>query len=311
MIRVNGRMNKYVQEGYNYGIDYCQQGKVADYIPELAKGKKEQLGICITDLEGNQYFTGDVQVKFTIQSIAKVVILATAIADSGFETVFSRVGMEPTGDPFNSIVRLESLKRIPQNPMINAGAISTITCVTGKNLEERFLKVLNLARKLFHNPELDYDANVYLSELGTANRNRALAYMMKSNGVFDGDVEEHLKVYFKCCSILATCKEISYFGAVLANKGVCPITKEMLIEPLTVKVLRSLMGTCGMYDASGEFALKVGIPSKSGVGGGIVSAVPQKMGIGVFGPALDARGNSIAGIKALEYIGKELDLNIF
>ena len=304
-------MKQYVEEAYTHASQYTEYGKVANYIPELAKGRQDDLGICITNLKGEQFHAGDVDVRFTIQSISKVIILAAAIADSGADRVFTRVGMEPTGDPFNSIVRLETMTRIPQNPMINAGAIATTTCVCGADVEERFMKVLQLAGKLFANPNVTYDANVYESEQRTGDRNRALAYMMKSNGVYGGDVEEHLKVYFKCCSITANCDEISCFGAVLANKGICPRTGEQIIESHTVKVLRSLMATCGMYDASGEFGLKVGIPSKSGVGGGIVSAVPGKMGIGVFGPALDRKGNSVAGMKALEYLGKELKLNIF
>ena len=304
-------MKQYVEEAYNHASQYTEYGKVANYIPELAKGRQDDLGICITTLDGERFSTGDVDVRFTIQSISKVIILAAAIADSGSDRVFTRVGMEPTGDPFNSIVRLETMTRIPQNPMINAGAIATTTCICGADVAERFSKVLKLAGKLFANPNVTYDANVYESEQRTGDRNRALAYMMKSNGVYGGDVEEHLKVYFKCCSITANCDEISYFGAVLANKGICPRTGEQIIEAHTVKVLRSLMATCGMYDASGEFALKVGIPSKSGVGGGIVSIMPKYYIVSVWSPKLNLKGNSYLGMKFLEEFTTATEDSIF
>ncbi|MEG3030522.1 MAG: glutaminase A, partial [Oscillospiraceae bacterium] len=221
------------------------------------------------------------------------------------------VGMEPTGDAFNSIVRLESAADKPMNPMINAGAIAVVSCIEGADAQARFSKILNLARKLLDSPNLNYDENVYLSESKTGDKNRALAYMMKSNGVIGGDVGEHLEVYFKACSLLVTCEELSYFAAVLANNGVCPRTKVCLIQPFVVKVIRSLMTTCGLYDASGEYALRVGIPSKSGVGGGIIGAVPSRMGIAVFSPGLDQKGNSFCGIKAMEYLSQVLDLSIF
>lgn len=305
-------MKKILQEAYTYAKQWIGQGKVADYIPELAKADSNHLSICITDLSGYTQCVGHSKVHFTIQSIAKIIILATALRSVGFDEVFNRVGMEPTGDPFNSIVRLETMHSYkPFNPMINAGAISVTSCIPGKNLEDRFERILYNARLLLGNQELSYDENVFRSESKTGGRNRALAYMMSDGKVLSGNVEEHLEIYFKACSLMATCEEISYFGSILANDGVSPRTGKMIIAPFEVKVIRSLMATCGMYDASGEFAISVGIPSKSGVGGGIMGAVPNRMGIGVFSPALDAKGNSCCGIKAMEFLSHALELSIF
>lgn len=305
-------MQEILQEAYTYAKQWIGQGKVANYIPELAKVDPAQLAICITDLNGCTRCAGDSKAHFTLQSISKVIILATGLKDAGFDEVFSRVGMEPTGDPYNSIVRLETMHSYkPLNPMINAGAISVTACIPGKSPEERFERILHNARLLLDNPELIYDEQVFHSESETGDRNRALAYMMKAGKVLPGKVEEHLAVYFKACSIMVTCEEISYLGAVLANNGVSPRTGKKLIGPFDVKIIRSLMSTCGMYDASGEFALRVGIPGKSGVGGGIMGAVPNRMGIGVYSPALDEKGNSYCGIKAMEFLSKALELSIF
>lgn len=225
-------MKKILQEAYTYAKQWMGQGKVADYIPELAKADLKHLSICITDLSGCTHCVGDSKVYFTIQSIAKIIILATALKSVGFDEVFIWVGMEPTGDSFNSIVRLETMhSHKPFNPMINAGAISVTSCIPGKNPEDKFERILYNARLLLGNPELSYDEHVFYSESKTGCRNRALAYMMNDGKVLLGNVEEHLEVYFKACSIMATCEEISYLGAVLANNGVSPRTGKMIIKP--------------------------------------------------------------------------------
>jgi glutaminase len=305
-------MQKILNDAYSYTKQWIGQGNVANYIPELAKADSYNLSICVTDLNGHTFSVGDSNVRFTLQSIAKIILLVTALKEVGFDEVFYRVGLEPTGDPFNSIVRLETMyTHKPLNPMINAGAIAVASCISGESSEERFEKILSNARLLLDNSELDYNKQVYQSENEHGGRNRALAYMMSADGVFSGNVEEHVDVYFKSCSIMATCEEISYFGAIIANDGVSPRTGKRLIGQLDVKLIRSLMCTCGMYDASGEYAFRVGIPSKSGVGGGIMAAVPNNLGIGVYSPALDAKGNSYCGIKAMEFLSKELNLSIF
>jgi glutaminase len=291
---------------------WTKEGKVASYIPELGKADPNLLGICVSTLEGEEFSEGNWDVKFTIQSISKVITLMLAILDNGRTNVFSRIGMEPTESGFNSIINLEtSHSHKPINPMINAGAIAVVSLVAGADSEERFSRILKFARKITGNPALDINEQVYLSEKSTGNRNRSLAYFMKSIGAIDGDVEDILDVYFKQCSIEVDCRDIARIGVMLANDGVLPWTGERIISREVARIVKTIMVTCGMYDASGEFAVHIGIPAKSGVGGGILASVPGRMGIGVFGPALDIKGNSIGGIKVLESLSNELDLSIF
>lgn len=291
---------------------YTEKGNVASYIPELQKADKNALGICVVTLDGEEYLAGDYDTKFTIQSISKVISLMLALIDNGRENVFSKVGMEPTAETFNSISNLETRNpHKPLNPMINSGAIATISMIMGKDSKEMIERILKFARKITGNPQLDINNDVYLSEKATGHRNRSLAYFMKSTGVIEQDVEEVLDVYFMQCSIEATCRDIARIGAMLANDGIIPWTGERVIPRNVARIVKTIMVTCGMYDASGEFAVNVGVPAKSGVGGGILAAVPGRMGIGVIGPALDSKGNSIGGIKVLEELSKELDLSIF
>ena len=305
-------LQQHIDNAYLHAAQWLGQGAPASYIPELAKADPHHLAVSVTDLAGHTLSAGDSTVAFTIQSIAKVIILITALAESGYGRVFERVGMEPTGDPFNSIVRLETMRsRRPLNPMINAGAISVTASIPGSTADERFARILDNARRLMNDPTLDFDPLVYRSESRTGDTNRAMAYMMRASGVIEGDVEAHLDVYFRACSILATSEKISRFAAVLANNGVDPESGARLVDALSVRVVRSLMCTCGMYDESGRYAIHVGVPSKSGVGGGILGVVPGRMGIGVFCPALDEKGNSLCGIRAMEYLSEKLKLSIF
>ena len=286
-------------------------GEVANYIPELDKAKKDALGICIYDIDGNEYCAGDCEEKFTIQSISKIITLMLAILDNGEEYVFSKVGMEPTGDPFNSIKKLEtSSRKRPYNPLINAGAIAVSSMIKGKDAREKFQRLLDFVRKISEDDTLDVNYKIYCGESETGNRNRAMGYFLKSQNIIEGNVEDALDVYFKQCSIEATAKNLARIGLFLARGGKTS-TGEQVINPRIATIVKTLMVTCGMYDSSGEFAVRVGIPSKSGVGGGIVSVVPGKMGIGVFGPSLDKRGNSVAGVAVLEELSKELNLTIF
>ena len=232
-------MQQIVNSSYCYAKSWLNEGEVADYIPELCKVDKDQFGVCITNLVGQTYGSGDFEQKFTVQSICKVILLITALKDVGFDAVFARVGMEPTGDKFNSIIRLETGSGKPLNPMINAGAIAVSSCLKGTNVEEKFEKVLAMANALFGKTDTEYDKSVFLSEQTTGDRNRALAYMMRSGGVFENNVDEILNVYFKSCSILASCKDISHMGAVLANEGRSPTTGKMIVDPFFVKVVLS------------------------------------------------------------------------
>lgn len=291
---------------------YGQKGKLASYIPALLKADINDLGIAIVNLDGNEYFAGNCDKKFTIQSISKIISLIIALQDNGIEDVLKKVDVEPTGEGFNSIVKLETTETgKPYNPMINAGAIATTSLIKGKTEEEKLKKLIDFIKKASNNPDITINEEVYISEKLTGDRNRALAYFMKSNGTLDGNVEEILDLYFRQCSIEANAKDLARIGAVLANDGIIPWSGEKLIDKQICKIVKSIMVTCGMYDASGEFAVKIGIPAKSGVGGGIVASVPKKMGIGVYGPSLDEKGNSIAGIKILEDLSLKLDLSIF
>ena len=291
---------------------WTKEGNVASYIPELSKADGEALGICVTTLDGEEFFAGDYETKFTIQSISKVVTLMLAIIDNGVDYVFSKIGMEPTEAAFNSIINLENNNhQKPLNPMINAGAIATVSLIRGDTAEEKFNRILKFTRKITGNPDIDINENVYASEKATGNRNRSLAYFMKSTGVIEGDVEDVLEVYFRQCSMEVNCRDIARIGAMLANAGVIISNNERVISREATRIIKTIMVTCGMYDASGNFAVHIGIPAKSGVGGGIMAAVPRRMGIGVIGPSLDEKGNSIGGIKVLEELSRELDLSIF
>lgn len=301
-------LNTLVEKNKVYG----KEGKVASYIPALSKANADDLGIYVVDSKGKEYYSGDYDKKFTMQSISKIVSLILAIRDNGRYNVFKKVDVEPTGMGFNSIVNLEaSDSGKPYNPMINAGAIVTTSLIDGRNVEEKLEKILDFMRAVTNNKYIEVNEEVYLSEKETGNRNRALAYFMKSTGVLEGNVEEILELYFKQCSIELTAKDLARFGAVLANDGVIPWTNEKIIPKEVCRIVKTIMVTCGMYDASGEFAVNVGIPAKSGVGGGIIATVPRKFGIGIYGPSLDEKGNSIAGLKLIKDFSNELDLSIF
>lgn len=291
---------------------YTKDGEVASYIPELAKANGDALGIYICNINGEEEFAGDFETKFTIQSISKIISLMVAILDNGCDYVFSKVGVNATSDAFNSIVNLEIKDpNKPLNPMINAGAISTVGLIEGKDSNEVFNKILKFTRMVTNNDDITINEEIYRSEKITGDRNRALTYFMKSTGVITKDVEEVLDAYFKQCSMEVTCRDIARIGAMLANDGVMPWSGKRAVPRHVAKIIKTIMVTCGMYDGSGDFAVNVGVPAKSGVGGGILAAVPGRMGIGVIGPSLDAKGNSVAGIKVLEDLSKELDLSIF
>ena len=293
--------------------EYTNDGQLASYIPALLRADKEHLGVCVVDIKNNdEFWAGESDVPFTIQSISKVVSLIIALNDNGRKNVFKKVNVEPTGMGFNSIVNLEIRNQDrPYNPMINAGAIVTTSLIFGKDQNHKLERILNFMRRATNNPSINIYEEVYLSEKATGDRNRSLAYFMKSNNILEGDVEEVLDLYFKQCSIEATAKDLARFAAVIANDGVTPWSNEVLISREICRIVKTIMVTCGMYDASGEFAVHVGVPAKSGVGGGILATVPRRYGIGIYGPALDKKGNSIGGIHILKDLSEELELSIF
>ena len=291
---------------------YTAQGHVATYIPELANADPDKFGICVMLEDGREYFAGDFSDKFTMQSVVKPLILLQALMDSGIDTVRSLVGVEATGKPFDAFnYSDQALTGAHINPMINTGAIALCTLIRGETYEEKFSRLLDLTRKLAENPDLDVDEAVYRSEKMTGNKNRALAYMLKAYGMISDPVEDILDCYFRACSILVNCRDLAKIAHIFANHGIHPETWEHVFPGEYAKYVNATLATCGMYDGSGEFALTVGFPAKSGVGGGIMGVVPRRMGIGVFAPALDKHGNSLAGVQALARFSQELDLSIY
>lgn len=291
---------------------YTKYGKLADYIPELTKANPDDFGIYIISNDKKHSKAGDYHKQFTIQSIVKPILLLQALIDNGIECVKSHVGVEATGKPFDAInYNDQSLLSENINPMVNMGAIALCTLIKGNTYDDKFNRLLELTRKLADNPDIELDQDVYLSEKRTGNKNRALAYLLKTYGMIQDDVEDVIDCYFKACSIKVCCEDLARIGLVLANHGKSPLTGETLFPIEYANYVNAILITCGMYDGSGEFAVKVGVPAKSGVGGGIMAVVPTRMGIGIFSPSLDKKGNSVAGIKALEQLSKELNLSIF
>ena len=294
---------------------FTKDGKLADYIPELLKADPSALGIYVMRPDGKRSWAGDCSQKFTIQSVVKPILLLLALMDNGIEVVRSHVGVEATGKPFDAINAINTNEKALYsehlNPMVNMGAILMCTLIHGDTYAEKFQRLLELTRKLADNPDIVVDEAVYRSEKATGSKNRALAYLLKTYGMLEGDVEEVLDCYFRACSIQVTCKDLARIGAVLANRGRAPGSDERLFPAKFAQYVNAILLTCGMYDGSGDFAVRVGIPAKSGVGGGIMAVVPTRMGIGIFGPALDKNGNSLAGIRLLEEFSHRMYLSIF
>jgi glutaminase len=288
----------------------CTDGQVASYIPELAKADPNCFGIAIATMDGQVFTVGDVGQPFTLQSISKVFTYGLALEDRGREVLLSKVGVEPTGDQFNSIIRLDENSKRPDNPMVNAGAIATTSLIQGSDMTDRLKRILAMFER-YVGHDLFIDMPMFLSERATGDRNRALAYLMRHFGMIDGDIDAALDLYFQQCSVMVNCSDLALMAATVANHGVHPISQQQAIQPQYVRDLLSVMYTCGMYDFSGEWAHRVGVPAKSGVSGGIIAVIPNRLGIAVFSPPLDERGNSVRGIKVCEALSQELDLHIF
>lgn len=286
-----------------------REGRVADYIPELAKADPGSFGISIATVDGQVYEVGDCQKQFTIQSISKPFVYGLALEDHGLEQVLAKVGVEPTGEAFNAIVLDEQSNR-PFNPMVNAGAIATADLVAGKDYPERVARMLAMFGR-YCGREIYLDNSVFMSERLTGHRNRAIGHLMLNFGMVGERIEESLELYFQQCSVLVSSRDLALMGATLANGGLNPLTSERAIAQPYVKYLLSIMLSCGMYDYAGEWAYRVGIPSKSGVGGGIVGVVPGQFGIGIYSPPLDAKGNSVRGILVCRELSERFGLHVF
>jgi len=308
LCRSSDELQRYVEKSK----EWTQKGKVADYIPALGKEDPDDLSIAIHYPSGECVSAGDIKKKFTLQSISKVISLALVLMDKGKEFVFERVGMEPTGDPFNSIAKLETIAPAkPLNPMINAGALVVTHMISGDSVEERLQRLLTFIQELTNDQTVTYNKEVARSEYETADLNRSLIYFLKQHRIINEDVDHLIDLYSKQCSIEMNCLDLARIGAVFAMDGADPQNGNQIIPSDIARICKTFMVTCGMYNASGEFAIKIGIPAKSGVSGGIMGAVPGKFGIGIFGPSLDEKGNSIAGIRLLELLSKDYHLSMF
>ncbi len=285
------------------------EGAVANYIPELAKVNPNLFSICIVTVDGQVYEVGDYEQLFTIQSISKVFAYGLALEDHGRDYVLTRVGVEPTGDAFNAIILDEQSNR-PLNPMVNAGAIATTSLIKGAGATERLNRMLDMFQRYIGH-DVFVDISVFTSERSTGHRNRAMAHLMLNFGMIDQNIEESLDLYFQQCAVMVNCRDLAVMAATLANKGINPITQQPAVQSGYIKDILSVMYTCGMYNFAGEWAYKIGIPAKSGVCGGILAVVPHQMGIGVFSPLLDVRGNSVRGVKVCEELSQQLGLHLF
>ena len=287
------------------------RGEVAHYIPELARIDPHQFGIAVIDAEGRAVVGGDADVPFSIQSISKVFTLTLALGMIG-DRLWQRVGREPSGNPFNSIVQLERERGVPRNPFINAGAIAvTDVIAAGHQPRESLGEILRFMQSLAQDRTIAIDGAVAASEKRTGFRNTALANYMKSFGVLDGPVDYTLGVYFHHCAIAMTCRQLATAGRYLAHSGRDLSSGYSVVPPERAKRINALMLTCGHYDGSGEFAYRVGLPGKSGVGGGILAVAPGRASIAVWAPGLDAAGNSHLGRIALERLAKRMGWSIF
>lgn len=288
-----------------------ERGKVADYIPSLAKVSSDHFGIAVILADGSVHVAGDADMPFSIQSVSKVFTLTMALQKHGDE-LWQRVGREPSGSAFNSIVQLENEGGIPRNPFINAGAIVVSDVVLdGAEPRAAIGDVLRFVRMLASDDAITIDNDVANSEAATGFRNVALANYMKSFGNMDPYVEGALKLYFHQCALSLSCRQLAMAGRYLMNDGVHPESGEAIISPLLTRRINALMLMCGHYDGSGEFAFRVGIPGKSGVGGGILAVVPGKASIAVWSPGLNDRGNSKLGTHALERLADATGWSVF
>ena len=284
-------------------------GRVATYIPELGKANPDHFGIAVVTSGGDTIVAGDADVEFTMQSVSKALTYCLLLDEAGREAVASIVGVQPSSEPF-SAVELNPQTNRPYNPMLNAGAIAVsarLREMLGADAFDHVLRVFGRAA----GRDLRLDERIFRSELETGHRNRAIGHLLRNAGVFEIDVDAALDLYFRQCSILATARDIATMGATLANIGTQPATGAEVFGVAAVRDTLSVMFTCGMYDGAGDWACRVGLPAKSGVGGGVLAVVNRQLGIGTFSPRVDAVGNSVRGLKACVGLAEELGLHAF
>ncbi|MGO3767626.1 glutaminase, partial [Microbacterium gubbeenense] len=293
-----------------FRVEPDTSGQTAQYIPELAGANPESLAAVVATIDGEVYGSGDSDVEFTIQSISKPFVYALALADRGFDAVLDKVGVEPSGEAFNE-VSLEHDTGRPLNPMINAGALTVQSLIGSWNSEpeERGERVRQ-GLSAFAGRELTIDERVYSSEMETAHRNLAIAHMLRSRDVLTEDPRKVVAGYVRQCAVVVTTRDLAMMAATLANRGVNPLTNEQVVSGEVVRHVLSVMFTCGMYDAAGDWATQVGIPAKSGVGGGLIGALPGQVGIATFSPRLDEHGHSVRGVSLFERFSSDMGLHV-
>lgn len=284
------------------------KGKNADYIPALAKVNSSYFGIALVTPQGELVTAGDVEVPFSIQSISKVFTAALVMEESGADTIVDKVGVDATGLPFNSVTAVEILKERSVNPFVNAGAMATTGLVKAKSPEERWRKIIG-TYNAFAGRSLDLNKEVYKSEAETNQHNQGIAVLLESYNRFYADVPSTVDLYTRQCSVNVTAKDLAMMAGTLANRGVNPVTRKRVMKSENVPQLLAVMSTAGLYDDSGRWLWKVGLPAKSGVGGGLIAVAPGKLGIAAFSPPLDEAGNSVRAQEAIAYIANELNLN--
>ncbi|MCA1694079.1 MAG: glutaminase A, partial [Actinobacteria bacterium] len=304
---IDGPIENVLQE-LHVRLQCLADGSLATYIPELATAQSGWFGLSVATLDGHVYGVGDFELPFTIQSVSKPFVYALALADRGADAVHDRVGVEPTGDSFNSIT-IDAATGRPFNPMVNAGAIVTTSLVAGGDRAQQFTRIRQ-GLSVFAGRDLDVDEGVFTSERATGDRNRAIAYLIRTFGLLDDDVDAMLDVYFRQCSIRVTCRDLAVMAATLANAGINPVTGQRAMPAADVAHVLTVMSTCGMYDYAGEWLFRVGLPAKSGVSGDIAAVLPGQLGIGLYSPLLDARGNSVRGIAACQEFSSVLALHL-
>ena len=286
------------------------EGTVADYIPILAQADPEAFGACIVDVDGGLHEVGETRVGFSIQSISKAFVYALVCDELGHERVLDVVGVNNTGLAFNSVVAIELNDGHPMNPMVNAGAIATTALVPGATADETWSRILDGLSRFAGRP-LEVDDEVYRSEAETNHRNRAIAQLLESYGRIERDPLEIVDVYTRQCAIRVDARDLAVMGATLADGGVNPVTGERVVSAEVCRDTLAVLATSGLYERSGEWLFDIGLPGKSGVAGGLVTAAPGKVGIGTYAPRLDSAGNSVRGQIATAYLSRALGLNIF
>lgn len=301
-------LNKKVEEIVSSSDKYKTEGNVATYIPELANVDEDNFGLAIVTVDGKVILSGDTDLRFSIQSISKVISFIMAMEDNGKDFVLEKVGTESSPFSFNDV---RTITTKAANPFVNAGAITTTSLIKGNDTEEKFQRFMDKIKLLSGDEEVAFMEKVYNSEMETTDSNRALFYLLRGKGVFDVEVEDGLNRYIAGCSIGVNAKNLAQIAAVLANGGKCIKTGKELIDKDIVRTTLALMSTSGMYEESGKYQMTIGFPLKSGVGGGIMGVVPGQFGICTYSPRLDPTGNSLRGGIVLEELSKELGLSLF